>query len=68
MNPISNVNDSRTVRLDIGSKSIKCAIGEIKADNNNVMSEMESAGIKKGVIIDRDVLIDQLKKLSIIMN
>ena len=68
MNPISNISDSRiTVGLDIGSKSIKCAIGEIKADNNNVkllgVSEMESAGIKKGVIIDRDVLIDRIEKV-----
>ena len=37
MNPISNINDtSITVGLDIGSRSIKCAIGEIKPDNNNV--------------------------------
>ncbi len=68
MNPISNINDSRiTVGLDIGSKSIKCAIGEIKAENNNVkllgISEMESAGIKKGVIIDRDVLIDRIEEV-----
>ena len=68
MNPISNINDtSITVGLDIGSRSIKCAIGEIKADNNNVkllgLSEMESAGIKKGVIIDRDVLIDRIEKV-----
>ena len=68
MNPISNINDSSiTVGLDIGSRSIKCAIGEIKADNNNVkllgVSEMESAGIKKGVIIDRDVLIDRIEKV-----
>ena len=68
MNPISNINDSSiTVGLDIGSRSIKCAIGEIKADNNNVkllgVSEMESAGIKKGVIIDRDVLIDRIERV-----
>ena len=68
MNPISNINDSRTtVGLDIGSRSIKCAIGEIKADNNSVkllgVSEMDSAGIKKGVIIDRDVLIDRIEKV-----
>ncbi len=68
MNPISNINDSRiTVGLDIGSRSIKCAIGEIKADNNNVkllgVSEIDSAGIKKGVIIDRDILIDRIEKV-----
>ena len=68
MNTINNIHDSKiTVGLDIGSKKIKCAIGEIKYDNKNVkllgISEIESAGIKKGVIINRDALIDKIEEV-----
>ena len=68
MNPISNNQDVKiTAGLDIGSKSIKCAIGEIKKNNKNVkllgVSEIESAGLKKGIIINRDELIDKIESV-----
>jgi cell division protein FtsA len=67
MNPISNQDSKITVGLDIGSKRIKCAIGQIQNSTKPVkllgFSEIESSGIKKGIIINRDELIDKIEKV-----
>ena len=68
MNPISTNRDSYIIAgLDIGSKTIKCVIGEIINNEKNIkllgISEIESAGIKKGVLINRDELIDKIEQV-----
>ena len=68
MNPITNNQNSNiTVGLDIGSKKIKCAIGQINDNKKNIkllgISEIESSGLKKGVIINRDQLIDKIEEV-----
>ena len=54
-----------TVGLDIGSSNIKCAIGEIIYNEKKVkllgVASVESNGIRKGTIINRDQLIQQLE-------
>ena len=67
MNSIGNQDSRIIVGLDIGSKKIKCAIGKIQEDRKRVnllgFSEIESSGIKKGIIINRDELIDKIEQV-----
>ena len=54
-----------TVGLDIGSSNIVCAIGYVNPNTKNVklqgISSRPSKGIKKGVIINRDELIENIE-------
>ena len=66
MNLISNGQDYKiTVGLDIGSSNITCAIGQVNPTAKHVklqgISSKPSCGIKKGVIINRDALIETLE-------
>lgn len=66
MRPIINGKDQHiTVGLDIGSSNIKCAIGEIIYNEKKVkllgVASVKSNGIRKGTIINRDQLIQQLE-------
>ena len=67
MNSIGNQDSQITVGLDIGSKKIKCAIGQVQDNQKRVnllgFSEIESSGIKKGTIINRDELIDKIEQV-----
>ena len=67
MNSIGNQDSQITVGLDIGSKKIKCAIGQVQDNQKRVnllgFSEIESSGIKKGIIINRDELIDKIEQV-----
>ena len=67
MNSMSNQDSQITVGLDIGSKKIKCAIGQVQDNQKRVnllgFSEIESSGIKKGIIINRDELIDKIEQV-----
>ncbi|MBI86786.1 MAG: cell division protein FtsA [Candidatus Marinimicrobia bacterium] len=68
MKIISNKsNDKLTVGIDIGSSKICCAIGQIKSDKNNIkllgLATTKSRGIKRGVITDRDKLIETIEKV-----
>ena len=68
MNPISNGQDFKvTCGLDIGSSSITCAIGHVNQVNKQVklqgISSKPSVGIKRGVITNRDELIDTLENV-----
>ena len=70
MNIIKNNQDSKlTVGIDIGSKNIMCAIGAINNDTKTIKllasSKIESSGMKKGIITNRDELI---KKLEVLLN
>ncbi len=70
MNIIKNNQDSKlTVGIDIGSKNIMCAIGSINNDVKTIKllasSKIESSGMKKGIITNRDELI---KKLEVLLN
>ena len=63
MSPISNGQEFKiTVGLDIGSSNITCAIGHVNPTNKHVklqgISSKPSSGIKKGVITNRDELIE----------
>ena len=66
MSPISNGQEFKiTVGLDIGSSNITCAIGHVNPANKHVklqgISSKPSSGIKKGVITNRDELIETLE-------
>ena len=68
MNQISNGQEFKvTCGLDIGSSSITCAIGHVNRGNKKVklqgISSKPSVGIKKGVITNRDELIDTLENV-----
>ena len=68
MNIIKNINDNQIITgLDIGSSTIRCAIGQIIEPSNNIkllgISTVDSSGIKKGIITDRDKLIESLEKV-----
>ena len=56
-----------TVGLDIGSSNIICAIGNINPLNKNIklqgISSATSYGIKKGIITNRDRLIEILNNV-----
>lgn len=49
--------------VDIGSDSIKIVVGEIFNEKMNVLTStsVRSAGIRHGIIIDEDLVIDSLK-------
>ena len=70
MNIIKNNQDNKlTVGIDIGSKNIMCAIGSINNDTKTIKllasSKIESSGMKKGIITNRDELI---KRLEVLLN
>ena len=52
------------VSLDIGSSSVKVLIGEVDGDTLHVIGvgNVQSAGIRKGTIIDIDATVDSIKK------
>ena len=56
-----------TVGIDIGSSKICCAIGQVNIENNKVkllgLATTKSRGIKRGVITDRDKLIETIEKV-----
>ena len=66
MRSISNGQEQKiTVGLDIGSSNITCAIGHVNPTTKDVklqgISSRSSKGIKKGVIINRDELIENIE-------
>ena len=66
MSPISNGQEYKiTVGLDSGSSNITCAIGQVNPVTKHIklqgISSKPSCGIKKGVITNRDELIDTLE-------
>ena len=66
MKSITNGQEQKiTVGLDIGSSKIICAIGHVNPNTKNVklqgISSRPSKGIKKGVIINRDELIENIE-------
>lgn len=70
MSIINNSPDNQiNVGIDIGSEIIRCAIGSINHEEKRIKllgtSSIKSAGMKRGVITDRDELI---KKLEIVLN
>ena len=56
-----------TVGIDIGSSKICCAIGQVSIENNKIkllgLATTRSRGIKRGVITDRDKLIETIEKV-----
>ena len=60
-------NHQLTVGIDIGSFKICCAIGQINMENNKIkllgLATTKSKGIKRGVITDRDELIETIEKV-----
>ena len=56
-----------TVGIDIGSSKICCAIGQVNIENNKIkllgLATTRSRGIKRGVITDRDKLIETIEKV-----
>ena len=68
MKIISNKsNHQLTVGIDIGSSKICCAIGQVSMVNNKIkllgLATTKSRGIKRGVITDRDKLIETIEKV-----
>ena len=68
MKIISNKNNHQlTVGIDIGSSKICCAIGQVNIENNKIkllgLATTKSRGIKRGVITDRDKLIETIEKV-----
>ena len=66
MRSISNGQEQKiTVGLDIGSSNTICAIGHVNPTTKDVklqgISSRSSKGIKKGVIINRDELIENIE-------
>ena len=66
MKPISNGQDQKIyVGLDIGSSNITCAIGQTTPNSKSIkllgISSIPSEGMKKGIIIHRDKLIESLE-------
>jgi len=65
MSPIGNGHDRQiTVGLDIGSSTITCAIGQIIPAAKRIkllgISSISTTGIRRGVITNRDELIEKL--------
>jgi len=60
-------NQQITVGIDIGSSKICCAIGQVTMDNNKIkllgLATTKSKGIRRGVITDRDKLIETIEKV-----
>ncbi|HAC3680479.1 TPA_asm: cell division protein FtsA, partial [Listeria monocytogenes] len=52
------------VSLDIGTASVKVIIAEMADDRLNIIGvgNVESSGIKKGIIIDIDKTVESIKK------
>jgi len=68
MKIIPNKNTQQiTVGIDIGSFKICCAIGQVNIENNKIkllgLATTRSRGIKRGVITDRDKLIESIEKV-----
>ncbi len=68
MKIIPNKNTQQiTVGIDIGSSKICCAIGQVNIENNKIkllgLATTTSRGIKRGVITDRDKLIETIEKV-----
>ena len=68
MSPIGNGNDRQiNVGLDIGSSTITCAIGQIIPEAKRIkllgISSISTTGIRRGVITNRDELIEKLEKV-----
>ena len=68
MKIIPNKNTQQiTVGIDIGSSKICCAIGQVNIENNKIkllgLATTRSRGIKRGVITDRDKLIETIEKV-----
>ena len=66
MRSISSRQEQKiTVGLDIGSSNITCAIGQVSPTTKDVklqgISSRPSKGIKKGVIVNRDELIENIE-------
>ena len=65
MSPIGNGHDHQiTVGLDIGSSTITCAIGQVIPAAKRIkllgIASVAAAGIRRGVITNRDELIEKL--------
>ena len=68
MKLISNNSDYKlSVGIDIGSSKICCAIGQANSANTKIkllgLAITKSSGIKKGIITDRDKLIETIEKV-----
>lgn len=68
MSPIGNGHDHQiTVGLDIGSSTITCAIGQVIPAAKRIkllgIASVAAAGIRRGVITNRDELIEKLDKV-----
>ena len=68
MSPLTNGQNHRLmVGMDIGSANITCAVGQANSSTNRiklrVISSMPSKGIKRGIITNRNELIDTLEKI-----
>ena len=68
MSPIVNGQDYRlVVGLDIGSANITCSVGQADTSTNSIklrgISSISSSGIKRGVITNRNALIDNLENV-----
>ena len=68
MKIIPNKNTQQiTVGIDIGSSKICCAIGQVNIENDKIkllgLATTKSRGIKRGVITDRDKLIETIEKV-----
>ena len=66
MSPISNGQDQHIIAgLDIGSNTITCVIGQTNDHRKNIkllgIGSVPSSGIRRGSIIHRDLLIEQLE-------
>ncbi len=68
MSPLTNGQNHRLmVGMDIGSANITCAVGQANSSTNRIklrgISSMPSKGIKRGIITNRNELIDTLEKI-----
>ena len=68
MNIISNNNNYQlSIGIDIGSFKICCAIGQVNKTDNRIkllgLASTKSKGIKRGIITDRDKLIETIEKV-----
>ena len=68
MSPLTNDQNHRLmVGIDIGSANITCAVGQANSSTNRIklrgISSMPSKGIKRGIITNRNELIDTLEKV-----
>ena len=68
MSPLTNGQNHRLmVGMDIGSANITCAVGQANSSTNRIklrgISSMPSKGIKRGIITNRNELIDTLEKV-----